>query len=132
MSEEKKVVFDNGNINISEEVIAVVAGVAASEVNGVCGMSAALGGFSEFFGKKNYSKGVKVEINENEVKISVSIMVEYGCKIPDVAWEVQEKIKSEVENMTGMNILCVDVYVNAISLSKPEKVTETEEKNQNK
>ena len=63
---------------------------------------------------------------EECVKISVSIIVEYGCNIPDVSWEVQEKIKREVENMTSMNVTAVDVYVEGISLPKPEKVKETE------
>lgn len=127
MSEEK--ITNKGNINISEEVIAVVAGVASSEINGVAGMCTSFtGGLADFFGKKNYSKGVKVELSEEEVKISVSITVDYGCRIPDVAWEVQEKIRHEVENMTGMNVSRVDVYINAIALPKPEKPkTENEE-----
>ena len=127
MYDEKDSMDKTGNINISEEVIAVVAGVAASEINGVAGMCTSFtGGLSDFFGKKNYSKGVKVELTEDTVKISVSITVDYGCKIPDVAWEVQEKIKREVENMTSMSVLSVDVYVNGIALPKEEKTKENE------
>lgn len=127
MYDEKDSMDKTGNINISEEVIAVVAGVAASEINGVAGMCTSFtGGLTDFFGKKNYSKGVKVELTEDTVKISVSITVDYGCKIPDVAWEVQEKIKHEVENMTSMSVLSVDVYVNGIALPKEEKTKENE------
>ena len=127
MYDEKETKNNAGNINISEEVIAVVAGVAASEINGIAGMCTSFtGGLADLFGKKNYSKGVKVELTEEEVKVSVSVTVEYGCNIPDVAWEVQEKIKREVENMTSMNVVSVDVYVNGISLPKPEKPKESE------
>ena len=124
---EEKMTNNTGNINISEEVIAVVAGVAASEVKGVAGMNASIaGGLADLFGKKNYAKGVKVELSEECVKISVSIIVDYGCNIPDVSWEVQEKIKREVENMTSMNVTAVDVYVEGISLPKPEKAKEAD------
>lgn len=128
MYDENENVAKQGNINISEEVIAVVAGVAASEINGVAGMCTSFtGGISDFFGKKNYSKGVKVEFCEDKVKVSVSLTLEYGCKIPDVAWEVQEKIKREIENMTSMEVAAVDVYVNAISMPKPANPKASEE-----
>ncbi len=126
---EEKVMNNNGKINISEEVIAVVAGVAASEVQGVAEMNNSLaGGITELLGKKNYSKGVKVEIEEEQVKISLSVTVSYGCNIPDVATEVQEKVKREVETMTSLKVISVDVFVNAIAMPKPEKVKETSEK----
>lgn len=126
MNEEKNMA-NTGNINISEEVISVVAGVAASEVKGVSGLCTSFtGGIADFFGKKNYSKGVKVELEEKTVKICVSITVDYGCNIPDVSKEVQEKIKFEVENMTSLEVLSVDVYVNAIALPKPEKSKDNE------
>ena len=84
------------------------------------------GGLTDLFGKKNYSKGVKVELTDGKVKVSVSLTLEYGCKIPDVAWEVQEKIKREIENMTGMEVTAVDVYVNAIAFPKLEKAKNAE------
>lgn len=130
MYDEKDYVINSGNINISEEVIAVVAGVAASEIKGVFGMCTSFtGGLSDLFGKKNYSKGVKVELIEGKVKVSVSLTLEYGCKIPDVAWEVQEKVKHEIENMTSMEVVAVDVYVNAVVFPKTEKQKNSVENN---
>ena len=122
---EEKIMDNTGKINISEEVIAVVAGVASAEVKGVAGMNASLAsGITDLLGKKNYAKGVKVSIEEDEVKISVSITVNYGCNIPDVAGEVQEKVKREVETMTSLKVVAVDVFVNAIAMPKPEKATD--------
>ncbi len=126
---EEKIMDNTGKINISEEVIAVVAGVAASEVSGVAEMNTSLaGGITELLGKKNYSKGVKVVIEEDQVKISLSVTVCYGCNIPDVATEVQEKVKREVETMTSLNVTNVDVLVNGIAMPKAEKAKETTEK----
>lgn len=124
---EEKIMDNTGKINISEEVISVVAGVASSEVKGVAGMCNPIGGLSEFFGKKNYSKGVKAVIEENDVKISVSIIVNHGCNIPKIAAEVQEKVKREVETMTSLNVTAVDVYVNSIAMPKEEKPKDTQE-----
>ena len=125
---EENVINNTGKINISEEVIAVVAGVATSEVKGIVGLCNPIGGISEFFGKKNYSKGVKVVLEENDVKISLSVTVEFGCNIPDVASEVQEKVKREVETMTSLNVTAVDVYVNAIAMNKEEKDKDSQSK----
>ena len=125
---EEKIMDNTGKINISEEVISVVAGVASSEVQGVAGMCNPMGGLSDFFCKKNYSKGVKAVIEENDVKISVSIIVNHGCNIPGVAAEVQEKVKREVETMTSLNVTAVDVYVNSIALPKEEKPKDTQVK----
>ncbi|MBQ6935703.1 MAG: Asp23/Gls24 family envelope stress response protein [Clostridia bacterium] len=126
---EEKVMDNTGKINISEEVIAVVAGVAASEVQGVAEMNNSLaGGITELLGKKNYSKGVKVVIEEEQVKISLSVTVAYGCNIPNVATEVQEKVKREVETMTSLKVANVDVFINAIAMPKVEKTKESSEK----
>ena len=125
---EENVMNNTGKINISEEVIAVVAGVATSEVKGIVGLCNPIGGISEFFGKKNYSKGVKVVLEENDVKISLSVTVEFGCNIPNVASEVQEKVKREVETMTSLNVTAVDVYVNAIAMNKEEKDKDSQSK----
>ena len=119
---EENIMNDTGKINISEEVIAVVAGVASSEVKGVeCINTSIVGGISDLLGKKNHAKGVKVLMEEEQVRISVSISVEYGCNIPEVACEVQEKVKREVETMTSLNVTAVDVFVNTIVIPKTEK-----------
>lgn len=111
-------IFDNsGNVNISDEVVAVIASMAASGVGGVAGMvSGVAGGFAELLGKKNLSKGVKITTTENKVTLDLSIIVEYGAKIPDVAWEVQEKVKSEVEAMTSLEVLSVNISVEGVNV----------------
>ena len=79
-----------------------VASLAAGSVKGVSGMVSSMsGGIAELLGKKNMSKGVKVSVSDKDVTLNLSIIVEYGAKIPDVAWEIQEKVKSEVEAMTA-------------------------------
>lgn len=128
MYEEKSV--DNvGKINISEEVIAVVSSVASLDVSGVSGMCTTLvEGISDFFTKKNYSRGVKVVIDGEDVKIAVFIVVDFGCHIPTVSCEVQEKVKREVETMTSLNVTAVDVHVNGIAMPKAEKSKDSKTK----
>ncbi len=118
-----------GSIKISEEVIAIVSGIAAGEVKGVAGMSGTFaGGIAELLGKKNLSKGVRVELNETTTTIEISLVVEYGCRIPDVAWEVQERVKKAVESMTGLEVLAVNIFVDGLTPAKEEKPEETEKK----
>lgn len=126
-------IFDNnGNVNISDEVVAVIASMAAAGVKGVVGMvSGVAGGFAELIGKKNLSKGVKIVKTENQVTLDLSIIVEYGAKIPDVAWEVQEKVKGEVEAMTSLEVAAVNISVEGVNVpadidkpAKPEKAAE--------
>ncbi|MEE1013060.1 MAG: Asp23/Gls24 family envelope stress response protein [Clostridia bacterium] len=112
---------ENGNVNISDEVVSIIASLAASEVHGVASMGNSIsGGFAELLGKKNLSKGVKLTVTEKEVSLDLSIIVEYGTKIPDVAWKLQEKVKSEVEAMTGLTVTAVNVSVDGVNMPKPE------------
>lgn len=112
----------NGNVNISDEVVSIIASLAASEVKGVAGMANSLsGGIAELLGKKSLSKGVKVVLTENDVALDLSIIVEYGTKIPDVAWKVQEKVKSEVEAMTGLLVTAVNISVDGVNVPKNEQ-----------
>ena len=103
-------------IKIADDVVAVLAGVAVSEVPGVAGMAGGFaGGISEVLsGKKNLSKGIKVETGEKETKIDVNIIVEYGARIPDVAFEIQSKVKNAVENMTGLKVVEVNVHIQGV------------------
>ncbi len=114
---------DNNGIKISDDVVAVIAGVAVSEVSGVAGMAGGFaGGISEVLsGKKNLSKGIKVDVGEKETKIDVNIIVEYGTRIPDVAFEIQNRVKKAVEAMTGLKVLEVNVHVQGVSTEKPEE-----------
>lgn len=117
---------DKSEIKISDDVVSVIAGIAASEVPGVSGMSGGFaGGISEVFsGKKNLSKGIKVEVGNKEAKIDVNIIVEYGVRIPDVAFEIQNRVKKAVETMTGLKVLEVNVHVQGVNTD----INETEDK----
>ena len=108
-----------GDIRISEEVIAIIASVAAMEVEGVAGMSGGIaGGIAEILGRKNLSKGVKVEVGEKEAAIDVYVIIEYGSRIPEVSWNVQEKVKQRVEVMTGLNVVEVNIHIQGINFEK--------------
>ena len=122
-------------IKISNDVIAVIAGVAASEVPGVSAMAGGLtGGLTEALkGKKNLAKGIKVEATEKTAKIDVNIIVEYGSRIPDVAFEIQNRVKKSVETMTGLKVEEVNVHVQGVnteSLNTSEESNEEEPKNE--
>lgn len=115
ISEEVKEIEENG-IKIADEVVATIAGKAASEVMGVYSMSGGFaGGISEVFGKKGYTKGIKVDNTGTKLKIDVNIIVEYGVRIPDVAYEIQNRVKKAVENMTGLNVEEVNVHVQGVN-----------------
>ncbi len=108
-------------IKIAEEVVAKIAGIAASEVKGVYGMNGGfVEGLSEMLGKKSFSKGVKVQVGEKDTTIDLFIIVEYGCRIPDIAWEIQNRVKTAVENMTGLKVLEVNIHVQGVNLPKEE------------
>ena len=128
---EEEIALENSNIKIADDVVAVIAGVAVSEVQGVYEMSGGFaGGISEVLsGKKNLAKGIKVEINEKTTKIDVNIIVEYGTRIPDVAFEIQNKVKKAVETMTGLTVSEVNVHVQGVNTSNAltEKKEETQE-----
>jgi uncharacterized alkaline shock family protein YloU len=128
-TQEVKETEVNG-IKISEDVVSIISGMAAAEVPGVAGMSGGIvGGISEILGKKNFSKGVKVQVGEKETAIDLFIIVEYGCRIPDIAWEIQNKVKYAVENMTGLKVVEVNIHVQGVNLPKEAKKEEdTEEK----
>ena len=114
---EGEVTLENSNIKIADDVIAVIAGAAASEVPGVASMAGGFaGGISEVFsGKKNFAKGIRVEAGEKETRIDVNIIVEYGVRIPDVAFEIQNRVKKAVEGMTGLKVLDVNVHVQGVN-----------------
>ena len=114
---EEVTLENNANIKIADDVIAVIAGAAASEVPGVSAMAGGFaGGISEVFsGKKNFAKGIKVEAGEKETRIDVNIIVEYGVRIPDVAFEIQNRVKKAVESMTGLKVLDVNVHVQGVN-----------------
>ena len=109
----------NNNIKIADDVVAVIAGKAVSEISGVANMAGGFaGGISEVLsGKKNLAKGIKVDVGEKETKIDVNIIVEYGTRIPDVAYEIQTKVKKAVETMTGLKVVEVNVHVQGVNIN---------------
>ena len=119
-------------IQIADDVVAIIAGKAVSEVSGVAGMAGGFaGGITEVLsGKKNLTKGIKVDINEKEAKIDVNIIVEYGVRIPDVAFEIQNRVKKAVETMTGLKVLSVNVHVQGVSTTEEKAQTEETENKQ--
>lgn len=127
--EIKEIEEGNNGIRIANDVISVIAGVAVSEVQGVASMAGGFaGGISQVFsGKKNFSKGIKVDADEKDVKIDVNIIVEYGTRIPDVAYEIQTRVKKSVENMTGLKVAEVNVHVQGVKTEREEEKVEVEE-----
>lgn len=114
-----------GSVKISEEVVSIIAGLAATEIKGVAGMSGGIvGGIAEMLGRKNLSKGVKVAVGEKEAAIDLYIIVEYGVKIPDVAWQIQENVKKAIETMTGLNVVEVNIHIQDVDMGRDEKEEE--------
>ena len=114
-----------GIVKISDEVVSVIAGIAAEEIDGIVEFHHGVS--SIFKGKKTSGKTVKVTLNENSALIEMAVSVEYGRKIPDVVAKVQENIKRTVEAMTGLSVEAVDIYVQNIYMPKKEEEEDLEE-----
>jgi uncharacterized alkaline shock family protein YloU len=128
--DESTSMHDYGNITFADEVVAIIAGLAASEIEGVAAMSGGIaGGIVEKLGKKNLSKGVKVQLGEKEAAIDLYIIVEYGARIPEIAWNIQENTKKAVETMTGLNVVEVNIHVQGVNIEKKSKDDEPQAKN---
>jgi len=130
MDENLNKEMEAGIVKISDEVVEVIAGLAASEIDGIEGMSTTLvGGITQILsGKKNVSKGIKVNVGEDSATIDLYVVVKYGIKIGDVARKVQENVKKSVELMTGLNVTAVNVYIQNVVLPKvEEKIKENED-----
>lgn len=113
---------DKGSIKIADDVVGVIAGLAATEVEGVAGMSGGIvGGIAEMLGRKNLSKGVKVEVSDKEAKVDLYMIINYGVRIPDVAWNVQENVKKAIENMTGLSVTEVNIHIQGVSFGPPKE-----------
>ena len=110
-----------GSIRIADEVVSIIAGLAATEIDGVAGMSGGIaGGIAEILGRKNFSKGVKVEVGEKEAAIDLYIIVKYGIRIPEVALAAQENVKRAIETMTGLSVIEVNVHVQGVGFPEEE------------
>lgn len=108
---------EHGEVKISDDVVGTIASIAAAEIAGVNGLNGGIAGdLAGIFGKKNLTKGVKVTIEDHTVQIDLNIIVDYGIKIPDVSWQIQENVKSAVETMTGLTVKEVNVHVTGVNL----------------
>lgn len=108
-----------GEVQIADEVVAIIAGLAATEVEGVDSLAGNMS--NELIGKlgvKNLSKGVKVEVTEEHVSVNISMNLKYGYSIPDVCEKVQDKVKSAIENMTGLSVLDVNIKIAGVSVEE--------------
>ena len=115
-----------GTITYANEVVAVIAGVAANEVEGVAGMCAA-SGISEVFSRntKNVTRGIKVELGTEEVSVDIYLMIEYGTPIQTAAQNVQENVRKAIETMTGLHVVRVDVHVQGVSFEREKKAVQS-------
>lgn len=105
-----------GDIKISDEVIATIASVATKEINGISGLSLSIAGeIASKFTKKNLSKAIKISADENTVTIDISVVIEYGVIISEVAWEVQQNVKKAVETMSGLTVDKVNIIVAGVN-----------------
>lgn len=112
---------DGDNMMITDEAIAVMAGVAASEIKGVASMSGGLaGGIAEVFGRRNLSKGVKVVTKNDTTTVDLYVVVKYGYRIPDLAYEIQENVKNTIESLSGISVDTVNIHVQGVDYSEDE------------
>ena len=107
----------NGEVQIADEVVAIIAGLAATEVEGVDSMAGNI--TNELVGKlgmRNLSKGVKVDVTEEHVSVDLSLNLKYGYNIPEVCEKVQERVKTAIENMTGLSVLDVNIKIAGVNM----------------
>ncbi len=131
MEENKNIQETSGNIKISDEVVVTIASVAVSEIDGICGTGAGLvEGFARKFAKKPAGGGIKVTMTDTEVSIDVNVIMNYGVRIPEVAWNVQDAVKREVELMTGLTVTKVNVRVVGIEVPQEDKSIPAETANE--
>ncbi len=108
--------LEYGEVNISNEVIGIIAGLAAKEVSGVVGMNSSIGvEISEIFGKKIYNKGVKIEIdNDNAITVNLNLVIDYGIVISEICSKIQKNVKKSIETMTEMEVLAININIQGI------------------
>lgn len=106
-----------GEVRIADEVVAIIAGLAATEVEGVASMAGNI--TNELVGKlgmKNLSKGVKLTVIDHTVTVLLSLNLEFGYSVPEVSRKVQEKVKAAIENMTGLEVLEVNIQIEGVNI----------------
>ena len=114
--------LENGNmgqVQIADEVVAIIAGLAATEVEGVASMAGNITNeIVSRLGMKNLSKGIQIEIADNEVVVDVALNIAYGYSIPEVSTKVQEKVKSAIETMTGLSVATINVRIASVDMGE--------------
>lgn len=106
-----------GDVRIADEVVAIIAGLAATEVDGVSSMAGNITNeIVSRLGMKNLSRGIMVEVADCDVTVDVAVNIAYGYAIPDVSAKVQDRVKSAIENMTGLNVVVVNVRIASVDM----------------
>lgn len=117
-----------GTVKIASDVVATIAGLAAAQVEGIAGMSGGVvGGIAEMLGRKNLTRGIKVDVQEQNTTIDVYVIVEYGVAIADVATNVQKSIKNAVESMTGLTCTAINIHVQGVTFPTAAEKTEEDQ-----
>ncbi len=114
----------NGTVSFATEVVATIAGLAATEVDGVASMISPSAGLADMFSRKsnrNLTKGVRIDLEDNRVSVDITITVDYGSPVPDVARNIQENVKKAIETMSGLDVRNVDVHVTGISFEREQR-----------
>ena len=114
----------NGTVSFATEVVATIAGLAATEVDGVASMISPSAGLADMFSRKsnrNLTKGVRIDLEDNRVSVDITITVDYGSPVPDVARNIQENVKKAIETMSGLDVKNVDVHVTGISFEREQR-----------
>ncbi len=114
----------NGTVSFATEVVATIAGLAATEVDGVASMISPSAGLADMFSRKsnrNLTKGVRIDLEDNRVSVDITITVDYGSPVPDVARNIQENVKKAIETMSGLDVHNVDVHVTGISFEREQR-----------
>lgn len=111
-----------GEISISDDVIGIIASLTVIEIEGVYSMSGGFaGGLANVLGRSDLSRGVKIDKDDNEVKVELYLILEYEYSIPDLAWKIQDKVKRTLEAMTGLNIIEVNIHVQGVNFPEGEE-----------
>ncbi len=125
----------DGSVSFATGVVETIAGLAAQEVEGVASMASASTGFADMFSRKssrNFTKGVRVDIDGGTVAVDVTIVVEYGSPVPDVAKSIQENVKKAIETMSGLDVRNVDVHVQGVSFEREHRAAQELKEHQQK
>ena len=116
-----------GKVVFAEDVVATIASLAAAEVEGVYGLSgSAFEGLGEKLGKKNYTKGIKVEVGTVECAVDMTLSMKYGYRIQDVCQNVQQAVKNAIETMTGLKVVEVNISVTSVVFIEEKKAEEAQ------